>query len=103
MVIFEGIMAFVNKELRDIMDLKVFVDTDADVRLARRYSLAIIHGVSLGLCVCVVRTTVMGHSEQLLFVCWWICSVHMQSMLNFCTECSQDRQKNQLAARSAMW
>ena len=40
-VIFEGIMAFVNKELRDIMDLKVFVDTDPDVRLARRYSLLI--------------------------------------------------------------
>ena len=36
-VIFEGIMAFVKKDLRDIMDLKVFVDTDADVRLARRY------------------------------------------------------------------
>ena len=37
-VIFEGIMAFVNKELRDIMDLKVFVDTDPDVHLARRYN-----------------------------------------------------------------
>ena len=36
-VIFEGIMAFVDKELRDIMDLKVFVDTDPDVCLARRY------------------------------------------------------------------
>ena len=37
-VIFEGIMAFVDKGLRDIMDLKVFVDTDPDVCLARRYS-----------------------------------------------------------------
>ena len=37
MVIFEGIMAFVDKKLRDIMDLKVFVDTDPDVCLARRY------------------------------------------------------------------
>ena len=37
-VIFEGIMAFVDKRLRDIMDLKVFVDTDPDVCLARRYS-----------------------------------------------------------------
>jgi uridine kinase len=35
-VIFEGIMAFVDKKLRDIMDLKVFVDTDPDVCLARR-------------------------------------------------------------------
>ena len=25
-----------NKELRDLMDMKVFVDTDADVRLGRR-------------------------------------------------------------------
>jgi uridine kinase len=35
-VIFEGIMAFVNKEILDIMDMKIFVDTDADIRLARR-------------------------------------------------------------------
>jgi PAS domain-containing protein len=27
---------FENKELRDLMDIKVFVDTDADIRLARR-------------------------------------------------------------------
>ena len=39
-VIFEGIMAFAKKELCDIMDLKVFVDTDPDVRLARRYCAA---------------------------------------------------------------
>ncbi|XP_052101307.1 uridine-cytidine kinase-like 1 isoform X2 [Mytilus californianus] len=35
-VIFEGIMSFVNKELLDLMDMKIFVDTDSDVRLARR-------------------------------------------------------------------
>lgn len=35
-IIFEGIMAFVYKELRDLMDMKVFVDADPDVRLARR-------------------------------------------------------------------
>lgn len=35
-VIFEGIMAFASKELIDIMDIKIFVDTDADIRLARR-------------------------------------------------------------------
>ena len=32
----EGILIFENKELRDLMDIKVFVDTDADVRLCRR-------------------------------------------------------------------
>lgn len=35
-LIVEGILIFENKELRDLMDIKVYVDTDADVRLARR-------------------------------------------------------------------
>ncbi|XP_059172268.1 uridine-cytidine kinase-like 1 isoform X2 [Physella acuta] len=35
-VIFEGIMAFANAELLKLMDMKVFVDTDSDIRLARR-------------------------------------------------------------------
>uniref|UniRef100_H2Z968 uridine/cytidine kinase n=1 Tax=Ciona savignyi TaxID=51511 RepID=H2Z968_CIOSA len=35
-VIFEGIMSFVRPELRALMDMKVFVDTDSDERLARR-------------------------------------------------------------------
>ena len=35
-IIFEGIMAFINKDLRDLIDIKIFVDTDADIRLARR-------------------------------------------------------------------
>ena len=34
-VIIEGIMTLVDKRLRDLMDLKVFVDTDADERLIR--------------------------------------------------------------------
>ena len=33
---FDGILIFENKELRDMMDIKVYVDTDADIRLARR-------------------------------------------------------------------
>ena len=32
----EGILIFENKELRDLMDIRIFVDTDADVRLCRR-------------------------------------------------------------------
>lgn len=35
-IIVEGILIFDHKELRDEMDIKVFVDTDADIRLARR-------------------------------------------------------------------
>ena len=35
-VIVEGILIFQNKELRDLLDLKIFVETDADVRILRR-------------------------------------------------------------------
>ena len=35
-LIIDGILIFENKQLRDLMDMKVFVDTDADLRLARR-------------------------------------------------------------------
>ena len=32
----EGILIFADEELRDLMDIRIFVDTDADVRLCRR-------------------------------------------------------------------
>ena len=35
-ILIEGILIFENKELRDLMDIKIFVDTDADVRILRR-------------------------------------------------------------------
>lgn len=35
-IIVEGILIFENAALRDLMDIKVFVDTDADVRILRR-------------------------------------------------------------------
>ncbi len=35
-VIVEGILIFTERELRDLMDIKIFVDTDADERLLRR-------------------------------------------------------------------
>ena len=35
-VVVEGILIFENKELLDLCDIKVFVDTDADVRIIRR-------------------------------------------------------------------
>ena len=37
-VLLEGILVLENQELRDLMDLKVFVDTDADERIMRRIS-----------------------------------------------------------------
>ena len=35
-IIVEGILIFESKELRELMDIKIFVDTDADERLLRR-------------------------------------------------------------------
>ena len=35
-IIVEGILIFENEPLRDLMDIRLFVDTDADVRLCRR-------------------------------------------------------------------
>ncbi len=35
-IIVEGILVFVNSQMRGLMDLKIFVDTDADIRFIRR-------------------------------------------------------------------
>ncbi|XP_022255175.1 uridine-cytidine kinase-like 1 [Limulus polyphemus] len=35
-IIFEGILCFAHKGLLEIMDMKVFIDTDSDIRLVRR-------------------------------------------------------------------
>ena len=35
-IIFEGILAFYDKRMRDLMDLKLFIDLDDDIRLSRR-------------------------------------------------------------------
>ena len=35
-IIVEGILIFADEALRDLMDIRIFVDTDADVRLCRR-------------------------------------------------------------------
>ena len=36
MVIVEGLLIFQDPALRELMDIKIFVDTDADVRILRR-------------------------------------------------------------------
>ena len=36
MIIVEGIFALENQTLREMMDVKVYVDTDADLRILRR-------------------------------------------------------------------
>src|SRR5665647_662752 len=35
-IIVEGILLFENPEVRNLLDIKIFVDTDADIRFARR-------------------------------------------------------------------
>ena len=35
-IIVEGILIFAEKTLRDLFDIKIFVDTDADIRFIRR-------------------------------------------------------------------
>ena len=35
-IIVEGILIFENPQLRELMDIRIFVDTDADIRLCRR-------------------------------------------------------------------
>jgi uridine kinase len=35
-IIIEGILVFISPELRSMMDMKIFVDTDADIRFIRR-------------------------------------------------------------------
>jgi uridine kinase len=35
-ILFDGILAFYEPEVRGLLDLKIFVDAEADVRLARR-------------------------------------------------------------------
>lgn len=35
-IIIEGILIFADKEIRETMDMKIFVDTDADIRFIRR-------------------------------------------------------------------
>lgn len=35
-VLFEGILVFYSQDIRDMFHLRLFVDTDSDVRLSRR-------------------------------------------------------------------
>ncbi|MCS6834693.1 MAG: uridine kinase [Anaerolineae bacterium] len=35
-ILIEGILIFADRELRDLLDIKIFVDTDADIRFIRR-------------------------------------------------------------------
>ena len=64
-IIVEGILIFQNKALRDLMDIKIFVDTDADVRILRRITRDVKErGRSLDSVVSQYLTTVKPMHEQ---------------------------------------
>lgn len=57
-VLFEGILVFYNQDIRDMFHLRLFVDTDSDVRLSRR-------GEAL-LCPCSLSIPTMAQHSGLL-------------------------------------
>ncbi|MFV0314342.1 MAG: uridine kinase [Anaerotignum sp.] len=64
-IVVEGILIFENEALRDLMDIKVFVDTDADVRILRRILRDVkARGRSLDSVVSQYLTTVKPMHEQ---------------------------------------
>ena len=64
-VVVEGILIFENQTLRDLMDIKIFVDTDADVRILRRITRDVKErGRSLDSVVTQYLTTVKPMHEQ---------------------------------------
>ena len=64
-ILLEGILIFENQALRDLMDIKIFVDTDADVRILRRIMRDVKHrGRSLDSVVQQYLTTVKPMHEQ---------------------------------------
>ncbi|RKO85729.1 uridine kinase family-domain-containing protein, partial [Blyttiomyces helicus] len=50
-IIFEGIFALYDPRVRDLMDMKLFVDTDADIRLARRREFMGREGAGVGVII----------------------------------------------------
>lgn len=64
-IIVEGILIFENRELCDLMDVKIFVDTDADIRLIRRIRRDVAkRGRSLESVLTQYQTTVKPMHEQ---------------------------------------
>ncbi|RLW00421.1 hypothetical protein DV515_00008798 [Chloebia gouldiae] len=57
-VLFEGILVFYNQDIRDMFHLRLFVDTDSDVRLSRRGKAP--------LCPCSLSIPTMGQHSGLL-------------------------------------
>ncbi|KAK2120494.1 hypothetical protein P7K49_001880 [Saguinus oedipus] len=67
-VLFEGILVFYSQEIRDMFHLRLFVDTDSDVRLSRRgWRRALRSDARLALAAAVLRDVRRGRDlEQIL-------------------------------------
>ena len=64
-IIVEGILIFENEPLRELMDIRIFVDTDADIRLCRRVKRDVNkRGRSLESVLTQYQTTVKPMHEQ---------------------------------------
>ncbi len=64
-IIVEGILIFQNEKLRDLMDIKIFVDTDADERILRRIRRDVVErGRSIDSVINQYLTTVKPMHEQ---------------------------------------
>lgn len=66
-IVVEGILILENKELRDLMDMKIFVETDADERIIRRIQRDVIERErSLESVIAQYRETVKPMHEQFI-------------------------------------
>lgn len=79
-ILFEGILTIYFKELRDLLDMKLFVDSDSDTRLSRRgiYNLWKLD-ISL---ITRMQSNVFG-LEKVLYtpiISWWLCPSKRNSL-----------------------
>lgn len=79
-ILFEGILTIYFKELRDLLDMKLFVDSDSDTRLSRRgiYNLWKLD-ISL---ITRMQSNVFG-LEKVLYtpiLLWWLCPSKRNSL-----------------------
>ena len=64
-IIVEGILIFADEQLRQLMDIKIFVDTDADIRICRRIKRDVNkRGRSLESVICQYQQTVKPMHEK---------------------------------------
>lgn len=74
-ILFDGILALYWPELRDLFDIKIFVEADADTRLSRRCATAAHHQVYR-----IDQHCISSHLNKVAFVnlcmCWLYAFVH---------------------------